>query len=163
MGDASPADGGSGYSVGDVVTVNDGDLTATLTVTSVDGNGGITNVDVTDGGLYSLAPAPSCGDGSDCVCGDGSFAATVMSCTDGVCTDGSPCTAATTDGTCADGGDCVGGVCGDGAICYVGPCVDGSSCVGGTCAGSGAACSDAGSSGSIPCSDGSTCTEGKCT
>ena len=40
-------------------------------------------------------PSASCEDGGLCVCGDGTHALTIVDCTDGVCTDGSPCTAPT--------------------------------------------------------------------
>ena len=63
-------DGGSGYSVDDVLTIVQGtNTTGTITVTGVDGSGVITSISIDDGGEdYYLEEGLSTtgGDGSDC-------------------------------------------------------------------------------------------------
>jgi hypothetical protein len=55
---AAPAAGGTGYVVGDVLTVSGGEVTipAQLTVETVGGSGAITSVSVSDAGLYPVPP-----------------------------------------------------------------------------------------------------------
>jgi hypothetical protein len=107
------------------------------TMIAADGTITITYHAGSGGAHVFVAPESTCIDGSSCTCGDGSFAASVDSCTDGSCADSTSCTWRTENGVCANSGACVSGSCSDGTLCFdfgiEGECADGSACAMGQC------------------------------